>query len=401
METIEFYYDIVCPYAYIASRRLERLAERTGAEIRWVPILLGGVYKALDAPQVPAQGWPQPKQENNARDLFRQAEKHGVPLRMPSSHPMRTVEAMRLLCACPTENLPSLTRSLYSAYWERGEDVRNPELLDALGSAAGVEKGAWKTKEAKESLFKNTALAVSKGAFGVPSFFIGSQMWWGQDRMHFLEAALGKARKGWPRGRGSGQVVDFFHDFASPFSYLAALQIDRAAEACGFQVRKIPILLGALFRQIGTADVPLFTMPRQKQAYMSKDLGDWADWWGLPFTFPRHFPLRSVLPLRVSIAVPEATEALYTAYWSEGRDISKEEVVSEILLGIGEDPSKALSAAGSTEIKEQLFENTRLAVESGVFGVPTFRLGKQLWWGQDRLTETCEAVIRSGEGGPP
>ena len=84
----------------------------------------------------------------------------------------------------------------------------------------------------------------------------------------------------------------FFHDFSSPFSYLAATQIEDVAARHGLEVDWCPILLGALFREIGTPDVPLFEMNEAKRRYMGKDLTDWSQRWRVPFRFPDRFPIR-------------------------------------------------------------------------------------------------------------
>src|SRR5215471_8488008 len=97
--------------------------------------------------------------------------------------------------------------------------------------------------------------------------------------------------------------VTFYYDFASPFAYLASTQIERVArEAGGAEVRWRPILVGALFRKVGTADVPLETFGAAKRDYYRRDLARWADWWGVPLRWPTRFPMRTVLPLRAVLA---------------------------------------------------------------------------------------------------
>ena len=104
-----------------------------------------------------------------------------------------------------------------------------------------------------------------------------------------------------PRKTSAGARRTFFHDFASPFSYLASTQIESLAAARGLKVEYVPILLRALFRDIGTPDVPLLELNPAKQAYVRRDLDDWAAWWGVLFSFPQHLPQRSVRPLRVAL----------------------------------------------------------------------------------------------------
>ncbi|MDP6540580.1 MAG: DsbA family protein, partial [Planctomycetota bacterium] len=118
------------------------------------------------------------------------------------------------------------------------------------------------------------AEAAGDGVFGVPAFVVDGELIWGQDRLHLLADRLGAERPthstATPVGRGGR--VRFFHDFASPFSYLGATQVERIAQASGAVVDWSPILLGALFRDIGTADVPLFEMSEPKRRYQGKDL---------------------------------------------------------------------------------------------------------------------------------
>ena len=197
MTTIDFFYDIVCPYAYLASTQIEKMAERCGARVRWVPTLLGGIYRSIQAPQIPATSWPVAKQRIGARDLQRQAKLREAPLNFPIGHPRRTVEAMRLLCSAPDEKVPTLTAALYKAYWVDGEDVSSKDVLNGIARRHGIADNSFQKAEAREMLYRNTTEAVERGAFGVPSFFVGEQMWWGQDRMHFVEARLRSVDRSW------------------------------------------------------------------------------------------------------------------------------------------------------------------------------------------------------------
>ena len=392
MSPLLFYYDIACPYAYIASQRIEALAERLGTAVSWRPVLLGGIYRAHGAPQVPADTWAAAKAALGDRDLARQAAWHGVPLRVPPSHPQRTVSAMRLLVATPPHKRPTLSHALYRAYWVEGRDITARATLDALASAHGVDPSVIDSPEARAGLYETTAEAVSHGAFGVPTVAVGDQMWWGQDRLHFAAAALGAPRPPLPDPIAKNRAkVSFYHDFSSPFSYLASTQIAGLAARYGVTVDWKPILLGALFRSIGTPNVPMLTMSPAKQDYVQRDLSEWAAWWGVPFRFPRTFPVRTVLPLRVSILEPKATAPLYRALWADDRDIGQPAVVQAVLDEAGLDPA-LVAATQQPAVKARLRANTEEAEAAGVCGVPTVAVGGELVWGQDRLPMLADVL---------
>ena len=181
------------------------------------------------------------------------------------------------------------------------------------------------------------------------------------------------------------KLIYFYHDFASPFSYLGSTQIEDVAQRYGLEIEYKPILLGALFRNIGTPMVPIFAMNQAKQKYMMRDLQDWSHWWDVPFSFPKTFPMRTVLPLRVSIVEPRITPILYKSYWVDGRNIGDIEELKRILEKHNFDAPSVLERCSQKEIKEQLFENGREAEQYGVCGVPSMRVKDEIWWGQDRL----------------
>ncbi|MCB9762945.1 MAG: 2-hydroxychromene-2-carboxylate isomerase [Alphaproteobacteria bacterium] len=385
---IHFYYDVVCPYAYMASTRIEALAARYGAEVEWKPILLGGVFKSIAAPQRPADTWSSERQVQIARDLLRQAAYWGVPLRMHPRHPVRSVDAMRLILVADPADRPALSRRLYRAYFEESADIDDPAVLGRIGAEYGLDAAGVKDPAIKAELHARTAEAVSRGVFGVPAVFVeGKGWWWGQDRLHFVEAALGgPAHHPGFTGPRTGGALRFFHDFASPFSYLASTQIQALADARGAALTWSPILLGALFRDIGTPDVPLFEMSAPKAQYYARDLADWAAWWGVPFGFPSTFPVRTVLPLRVALQDQRAVAPLYRALWAEDRDIGDPAVVAEVLQEAGLDARGLIEGAQDPAIKAALRANTEEARALGVCGVPTTLVnGAQLIWGQDRL----------------
>ena len=400
--SLYFYYDIACPYAYMASTRLAVLARRTGAVIAWRPILLGGLYRTIGAPQVPSETWNEAKASLGRRDLQIQAARLGVPLRPPPRHPQRTVEAMRLLVGTAEALRPAVTADLYRAYWVEHRDMTDRAVLAEIARRHGVDPAVIDSPEARQGLFDLTAEAAERGAFGVPTFAAGDRIWWGQDRLPLVEAALrpdddtAATAPLLPMPSEGPPLVDrvrFFHDLSSPFSYLASTQIDALASARGVEVEWVPILLGALFRSIGTPNVPLFAMSEVKRTYMARDLHDWAARWGVPFRFPSTFPIRTVLPLRVCLLAPAAAGPLYRALWVEDRDIGQPEVVRAVLREAGLDEG-LVEATQRPEIKQRLRDNTGLAEAMGVCGVPTVAAGAELFWGQDRLPTLADALDR-------
>jgi 2-hydroxychromene-2-carboxylate isomerase len=391
---LSFFYDVVCPYAYLASQRVEALAERTGAEIIWCPVLLGGLYQHHETDQVPADGWAPSKAMIGVRDLHQQAKHHGTPFVLNQHHPQRTVSAMRLIVGAPLSVRAALSHDLFRAYHVLDQDLNDMELLAEIAGRHGLDLSALTDGSIKQTLRGRTAAAAKSGVFGVPTMQLGTKRWWGQDRLHLVEHALGGPGVDTaPTRPKKRRKLTFYHDFSSPFSYLASTQVDRIAEAAGATVDWKPILLGALFREIGTPDVPMFAMAEAKRQYMGQDLDDWARWWGVDFRFPEQFPLRTVAALRVALQAPETARHIYGAAWAHGKDIGDAEVLTEVLDAAGFDGTALLEGTQDPAIKQALKDNTAAAITAGACGVPTFTLRNELWWGQDRLG-LVEAALR-------
>jgi 2-hydroxychromene-2-carboxylate isomerase len=198
MKRVEFYFDLVSPYSYLAHGRVERICEEHGAELVLRPMLLGGVHKAvgLQAPiEIPAKGRYQ------IRDIHRWAEHYGLPMRFPDPFPFRTLKTMRAAMVCSDEGkLEAFVREAFALYWGEGGAPKGFEEADEDGPIREVVRRIGKdpeeglegatTGEAKEALKSATAEAVERGVFGAPAFFVGDEMFWGNDRLHFVEAAL-------------------------------------------------------------------------------------------------------------------------------------------------------------------------------------------------------------------
>lgn len=193
MPTLEFFYDFVSPYSYLASTRVEALAARTGASVRWRPFLLGGVLKATGnrAPiETVAKG------RHMWVDLTRWARRLDVPFRRPATFPFGSILGLRAALAAPPAELPRLTHAVYRAAWGDARDIADPGVLTAVLSEAGVDGPALvaAAPTMKEALAAQTQDAVDRGAYGAPTFFVGAEMFVGNDRLDFVEEALRAAR---------------------------------------------------------------------------------------------------------------------------------------------------------------------------------------------------------------
>src|SRR5215207_1028247 len=198
MERVAFYYYLVSPYSYLVRGQIERVCEKHGAELVLRPMLLGAVHKASGnrAPiETPA------KARYQARDIQRWAERYGPPMRFPGPFPFPTLKTMRAAMWCAERgDLEPFTREAFALYWEEGGAPKGVEEADETGPLSEVAcrigrdpnellEGA-ATPEAKVALKNATEEAVERGVFGAPAFFVGDEMFWGNDRLLFVEEAL-------------------------------------------------------------------------------------------------------------------------------------------------------------------------------------------------------------------
>src|SRR5688572_437763 len=193
-KTLEFWFDFSCPYAYVASTRVEALAERVGARLAVRPMLLGGVFQARGTPQNLSSTLAPAKARHNLADMQRQARAAGVPLVMPVGHPLRTVDALRCVLAAGEPFMP-LAHRFYRAYWAEGRDLSRREVVAEIVGEAGLNVEEVMTRagsdEIKAELRRRTDEAVARGVFGVPTMFVDGELYWGADRLDMVEEALG------------------------------------------------------------------------------------------------------------------------------------------------------------------------------------------------------------------
>ncbi len=184
--------------------------------------------------------------------------------------------------------------------------------------------------------------------------------------------------------------IDFWFEMGSTYSYVSAMRIDAVAQAAGARVLWQPFLLGPIFAEQGWNDSPFNIYPVKGQ-YMWRDLERLCDDYAIPFKRPSAFPRNGLLAARVCLVAredgwcPDFARAAFTANFAEDRDIADPAVLSEIIRDLGRDPQTALEAAAAPETKSRLREQTDDAKRRGIFGAPSFTVGSELFWGNDRL----------------
>ena len=195
-------------------------------------------------------------------------------------------------------------------------------------------------------------------------------------------------------------VLDFWFDFASTYSYLAAARIRPLAAAAKVQVRFRPFLLGPIFKAQGWDTSP-FNLYEAKGRYMWRDLERLAAELSLPFRRPDPFPQNSLLPARVALVGlsqgwgEDFSVAVYHAQFVEDRRIDEPHTLAEILSHLKVDPDAALHAAQSDTIKSRLRSEVEEARRLAIFGAPSFTTTDgELFWGNDRLESALKWVRR-------
>ena len=191
-KTIEFFWDVGSPYTFLASTRIEQIAQAGNAQAKWRPFLLGGVFRETgNRPplEVPA------KLNYMLDDLKTWAAHYKIDFVFPSVFPINSLIPMRAAVGADTlgkgkEFAAAVMRTL----WQEGKDPGQPDALNEIARSVGLdgEKLAQMAQdpEIKDVLKKNTAEAVERGAFGAPTFFVGKKMFWGHDRITLLEEYL-------------------------------------------------------------------------------------------------------------------------------------------------------------------------------------------------------------------
>ena len=194
---LECFFDFSSPFAYLGATQAQAVADRAGAELRWRPMLLGGVFRAIGGDMVPLNSFTPVKQRYVSLELHRWAEHWGVPFRFASRFPMNTVKAQRIVCQLEPEQCGAFVLRTFAAFWAEDLDISADEVLAAILDELGLPASllvATQEQRVKDLLRASTDEAVQRGVFGAPTWFVnGELMFWGQDRLDFVDQAL----RGW------------------------------------------------------------------------------------------------------------------------------------------------------------------------------------------------------------
>ena len=194
---------------------------------------------------------------------------------------------------------------------------------------------------------------------------------------------------------------EFYFDFSSPYSYIAAEVIDGLAEKHGRKVKWRPMLLGVVFQKTGQ---PLLVNVPLKGEYSLRDFSRSARYFNVPFKFPAKFPLSTVSAARAyywlhgqdCAKARQFARAVFRAYWVDGRDISDLAVVQEVAAGLGVDREALAAGIATPEIKERLKVETDTALAKGMCGAPYFVVDNEPFWGADRLPQIEKWLATGG-----
>lgn len=192
--SVDFYFDFGSPAAYLAATQLPHICADTGAELVWKPMLLGGVFQATGN-HSPAE--IKPKGPYMTTDLKRFARRYDVPFAHNPHFPINTLQLMRGAVGMQLRSDAEFHRylaAIFSAMFEHPRNLGDLQELAAVLEAAGISPALMlelvQDDRIKQTLRNTTEEAVARGVFGAPTFFVGDEMFWGQDRLHFVEAAL-------------------------------------------------------------------------------------------------------------------------------------------------------------------------------------------------------------------
>jgi 2-hydroxychromene-2-carboxylate isomerase len=188
-------------------------------------------------------------------------------------------------------------------------------------------------------------------------------------------------------------VIEFWYEFASPYSYLAAARIERLAAGRPIRIDWRPFLLGPIFKQRAHDPSPFQNPSPAERRYRWRDVQRLAAAEGLPLRLPSTYPRNGLLAARTAlVAIDEGwggdfTRGVYHANFADDRDIADAQVIAAVIMALGREPGPVLARATAPDNKASLVARGEEAIARGIFGAPTFLVGEELFWGNDRLEQ--------------
>jgi 2-hydroxychromene-2-carboxylate isomerase len=200
LATLEFFFDVSSPWTYLAFTRIGDVMARTKAEIVWRPVLVGGVFNAVNREVYDRRANPEPRKASYyEKDLQDWARLSGIKIGKPKVFPVRAIAVMRCVIAADEEGkLVPFARGAFEAYWGRLEDISRPDVLSTVAREAGLDADKLLSRSeaagVKDRLRANTDELIARGGFGSPTMFVNrDDMYFGNDRLPLVEAALARA----------------------------------------------------------------------------------------------------------------------------------------------------------------------------------------------------------------
>ncbi|MGH0029451.1 MAG: 2-hydroxychromene-2-carboxylate isomerase [Myxococcota bacterium] len=197
MARLEFFFDCSSPWTYLAFHKIEEVAAEADALLVWKPILVGGVFNAVNPAVYEARANPTPaRAAYHGKDLADWARLYGLSIGMPKVFPVNSVKAMRGAFVAEEHGcLPAWCRAVFEAYWGDLQDISRDEVLEPLVAKVGLDAREFFEKiarpEYKDRLRANTQELIDRGGFGSPTLFVdGDDMYFGNDRLPLVRRAL-------------------------------------------------------------------------------------------------------------------------------------------------------------------------------------------------------------------
>ena len=193
---LEFFYDCSSPWTYLAFTKIEEVAGRHGADLVWRPILVGGVFNAVNPSVYETRANPvKPKARYYGKDLQDWAHLYKLKIGQPRVFPVNSVKAMRgAFVAHEHNSISAYSRRVFESYWGEDQDISQDNVLREIVSAVGLDAKEFFEKIAsqpyKDKLKQNTDELVERGGFGSPTIFVDGDMFFGNDRLILVEHAL-------------------------------------------------------------------------------------------------------------------------------------------------------------------------------------------------------------------